>query len=104
MLRPFLFFFSVAKAQLSPSLYFYGELDLIRASVRDRDIKDVVGSGTGPSRDSSKMSAQIGSRRPEYIEDYMKLSRLTELMANAEEAKERKMTASRKQAMRAIVS
>ena len=35
------------------------------------------------------MSAQIGSKRPQYIEHYMKLSKLMELMATAEEAKEK---------------
>ncbi|GJJ77066.1 chitinase [Entomortierella parvispora] len=82
-----------AKSQLSPSLYFYGELDLIRVSARDRDIKDVAGPGTSPSLISSKLSAQIGSKRPEYIEHYMKLSKLEELMAKAEEAKAKKKVA-----------
>ncbi|KAG0249121.1 hypothetical protein BG011_009569 [Mortierella polycephala] len=59
------------KHQLSPSLYFYGELELVRAASRDRDIQDGA-TGLGPARASSQMDAQIESKRPEYNTGYLK--------------------------------
>ncbi|KAF9097013.1 hypothetical protein BGX27_001054 [Mortierella sp. AM989] len=66
-----------AKAALSPSLYFYGELKLVRISARDRNAPV---SGVGPSRASYKMSAQIGSKRPQYITQYIKLTKMRKLV------------------------
>ncbi|KAG0041466.1 hypothetical protein BGZ83_001765, partial [Gryganskiella cystojenkinii] len=78
-----------ARAQLSPSLYFYGELDLIRVSARDRDIKDKDEvNGSAPS--SSKLSTQIGSRRPEYIEHYLKNNKLKAPMTTKAEREDKK--------------
>ncbi|KAF8937139.1 hypothetical protein BGZ47_009153 [Haplosporangium gracile] len=82
------------KDQLSPSLYFYGELELVRTQRRDRNIDNggnsasSTGAGTssgmedtGASR--SKMSSQIGLTRPRYIEEYQRLTRLQRLPGKA---------------------
>ncbi|KAF9909956.1 hypothetical protein EC991_007761 [Linnemannia zychae] len=82
------------KAQLSPSLYFYGELELVRTQGRDRNIDDGnsassvdarnssmgAGPGTSSSPGSNKMSSQIGPARPQYIEEYQKFSKLQKLL------------------------
>ncbi|KAF9544580.1 hypothetical protein EC957_011891 [Mortierella hygrophila] len=80
------------KAQLSPSLYFYGELELVRTQSRDRNIDDgsrsassagmgldTEGTGTG----TNKMRSQIGPTRPQYIEEYQKLAKLQHLLGKA---------------------
>lgn len=78
------------KAQLSPSLYFYGELELVRTQSRDRNIDDggrsASSAGTGPGTEdtgTSKMRSQIGPTRPQYIEEYQKLAKLQHLLGKA---------------------
>ncbi|KAF9183494.1 hypothetical protein BGZ51_003997 [Haplosporangium sp. Z 767] len=72
------------KHQLSPSLYFYGELELVRTASRDRDIQDGA-AVSDPAKDSSQMRAQIESRRPEHITGYLES---TQLKAGGETKKE----------------
>ncbi|KAG9069956.1 hypothetical protein KI688_009284 [Linnemannia hyalina] len=80
------------KAQLSPSLYFYGELELVRTQSRDRNIDDgsrsASSAGMGPGTEgtgtgTSKIRAQIGLTRPQYIEEYQKLAELQNLLGKA---------------------
>src|SRR5690348_9185553 len=83
----------IGKAQLSPSLYFYGELELVRTQSRDRNIDDggrsassAGSAGTGPGTEdtgTSKMRSQIGPTRPQYIEEYQKLAKLQHLLGKA---------------------
>ncbi|KAG0367588.1 hypothetical protein BGZ54_003633 [Gamsiella multidivaricata] len=68
------------KAKLSPSLYFYGELEFVRTA-RDRDIRQAYQAGEGPPRATSQLIAQVESKRPEYITQYLKLSKVLRLMA-----------------------
>ncbi|KAF8978116.1 hypothetical protein BGZ46_006817 [Entomortierella lignicola] len=63
------------KADLSPSLYFYGELKLVRTNSRDRNDP----SSSSVSRASYKLSAQVGSKRPQYITQYLKLIKMRRL-------------------------
>lgn len=84
--------FDIGKAQLSPSLYFYGELELVRTQSRDRNIDDggrsASSAGAGPGTEdtgmgTSKMRSQIGPTRPQYIEEYQKLAKLQHLLGEA---------------------
>ncbi|KAF9953369.1 hypothetical protein BGZ70_000270 [Mortierella alpina] len=71
---------------LSPSLYFYGELELVRAASRDRNVVD-SNAGHGLSRASYKLSTQVGPYRPEYITEFLRLAAAMEEKAVQKKAK-----------------
>ncbi|KAG0287514.1 hypothetical protein BGZ96_008555 [Linnemannia gamsii] len=75
------------KAQLSPSLYFYGELELVRTKSRDRNADDGGSASSTDTKDTSmgtsKMSSQIGPTRPQYIEEYQKFTKMQKLLGKA---------------------
>lgn len=78
---------TLGKAQLSPSLYFYGELELVRIESRDRNVDDGSGASSTGTKDTSvgtsKMSSQIGPTRPQYIEEYQKFTKMQKLLSKA---------------------
>jgi hypothetical protein len=78
---------TIGKAQLSPSLYFYGELELVRTKSRDRNVDDGSSASSIDREDTSmgtsKMSSQIGPTRPQYIEEYQKFTKMQQLLDKA---------------------
>ncbi|KAI1300668.1 hypothetical protein EDD11_006066 [Mortierella claussenii] len=85
------------KATLSPSLYFFGELELVRATARDRDVQDMSAtklegdesshSLSSSSRVSNRLREEIGQTRPRYISQYLKSSKMQGLIVKARKAK-----------------
>ncbi|KAF9567486.1 hypothetical protein EC968_003209 [Mortierella alpina] len=84
------------RGSLSPSLYFYGELELVRAANRDRNVVD-ASSGHGLSRASYKLSTQVGPNRPEYITQFLQLAAAMEKMESKEVKKGKKKKKEKKQ-------
>ncbi|KAF9987046.1 hypothetical protein BGZ75_001084 [Mortierella antarctica] len=81
---------------LSPSLYFYGELELVRAAGRDRNVVD-ASAGHGLSRASYKLSTQVGPNRPEYITQFLRLAAAMEKVVQKKAKKEKKEKKDKKQ-------
>ncbi|KAF9429632.1 hypothetical protein BGZ76_001171, partial [Entomortierella beljakovae] len=65
------------KAVSSPALYFYGELKLIRTGTRDRNVPN---SSKELPRASYMLSTQVGSKRPQYISQYIKFIKMRKLI------------------------
>ncbi|KAG0018334.1 hypothetical protein BGZ81_010280 [Podila clonocystis] len=80
------------KAKLSPALYFYGDVALVRTTVRDRNVQNsVVGSvDRKNNQDGHKLSMPVGSKRPAYINQAQKVQLHKQLLKSIQEKKLRK--------------
>ncbi|KAG0040289.1 hypothetical protein BGZ82_003841 [Podila clonocystis] len=80
------------KANLSPALYFYGDVALVRTTVRDRNVQNSVASSADRKnkQDGHKLSIPVGSKRPAYINQAQKVQLHKQLLKSIQEKKLRK--------------
>ncbi|KAF9307265.1 hypothetical protein BGZ74_008153 [Mortierella antarctica] len=80
------------KAKLSPALYFYGDVALVRTTARDRNVQDSVASSVDRKKkqDGHKLNNPIESKRPAYIIEAQKVQLHKQLLKSIQEKKLRK--------------